>query len=173
MAVGQLPQARDAFVDGMVDLEVLTLQIEAALPAVVEPDEGDAGVVGRAFADQEGIARQAAGLVPAGPRWPASGSRPAWRRTTTPGRARTRPARSCPPEHTGHTVAIIKDESSGRLDRKRPFATHGQGRLPARAAVCRIPCRILCLVNVKRKSMPAGVGNARARRTPHALHPRC
>ena len=54
---GRLPQARDAFVDGMVDLEVLTLQIEAALPAVVEPDEGDAGVVGRAFADQEGIAR--------------------------------------------------------------------------------------------------------------------
>ena len=66
MAVWQLPQARDGFVDGVVDLEVLTLQIEAALPAVVEPDEGDAGVVGRAFADQEGIARQAAGLVQQG-----------------------------------------------------------------------------------------------------------
>ena len=63
MAVWQLPQARDAFVDGMVDVEVLTLQVGAALPAVVEPDEGDTDVVLRAFADQEGIARDAAGLV--------------------------------------------------------------------------------------------------------------
>ena len=45
------------FVDGMVELEVLTLQIGAALPVVVEPDEGDTDVVLRAFADQEGIAR--------------------------------------------------------------------------------------------------------------------
>ncbi len=63
MAVGQLPYARYAFVDGMVELEVLTLQIGAALPVVVEPDEGDTDVVLRAFADQEGIARDAAGLV--------------------------------------------------------------------------------------------------------------
>ena len=33
--------------------------------------------------------------------------------------------------------------------RKRPFATHGQGRRPARAAVCRIPCLILCLADVE------------------------
>ena len=63
MAGGQLPQARYAFVDGMVDFEVLTLQIGAALPAVVEPDEEDPDVVGRAFADQEGIARDSTGLV--------------------------------------------------------------------------------------------------------------
>ena len=56
MAGGQLPKARYAFVDGMVDFEVLTLQVGAALPAVVEPDEEDPDVVGRAFADQEGIA---------------------------------------------------------------------------------------------------------------------
>ena len=48
---------------GMVDVEVLTLQVEAALPAVVEPDEEDPDVVRRAFGDQEGIARQVAGLV--------------------------------------------------------------------------------------------------------------
>ena len=34
--------------------------------------------------------------------------------------------------------------------RKRPFAIHGHWRLPARAAVCRIPCRILCLADVVR-----------------------
>ena len=32
--------------------------------------------------------------------------------------------------------------------RKRPFATYGQERLPTRGAVCRIPCRILCLADV-------------------------
>ena len=34
--------------------------------------------------------------------------------------------------------------------RKRPFATHWRKRLQARAAVCRIPCLILCLADVKR-----------------------
>ena len=34
--------------------------------------------------------------------------------------------------------------------RKRPFATYRQGRRPARAAVCRIPCRILCRADVER-----------------------
>ena len=53
MAVGQLSHARDGFVDGLVDLEVLPLQIGAALPAVVEPDEEDPAVVRRAFADQD------------------------------------------------------------------------------------------------------------------------
>ena len=37
-----------------------------------------------------------------------------------------------------------------RMCRKRPFATHGQRPLPVRAAVCRIPCLILCLANVWR-----------------------
>ena len=36
--VGQLPHTRYFFVDGMVDLKVLALQIRTALPAVVEPD---------------------------------------------------------------------------------------------------------------------------------------
>ena len=54
MAVGQLSHARDGFVDGMVELEVLTLQIGAALPAVVEPDKEDLDILLRAFADQEG-----------------------------------------------------------------------------------------------------------------------
>ena len=70
--VGLLPQARYAFVDGMVDLEVLALQVSAALPAVVEPDKAYADVVLRAFADQEGVACQAAGLVDQGRGgWPA------------------------------------------------------------------------------------------------------
>ena len=37
--------------------------------------------------------------------------------------------------------------------RKRPFATHGQRRRQARAAVCRIPCLILCLSYVEQKSV--------------------
>ena len=61
--VGQLPQARHTFVDGMVDLEVLSFQVFAALSPVVEPDEEYPEVVLRAFADQERIARPAAGLV--------------------------------------------------------------------------------------------------------------
>ena len=36
--------------------------------------------------------------------------------------------------------------------RKRPFATRGRERRPARAVVCRIPCRILCLANVEQSS---------------------
>ena len=37
-----------------------------------------------------------------------------------------------------------------RLCRKRPFATHGRRPLPTSAAVCRIPCLILCLADVER-----------------------
>ena len=37
--------------------------------------------------------------------------------------------------------------------RKRPFAIRGQGRRPVPAAVCRIPCLILCLADVERTSM--------------------
>ena len=40
-----------------------------------------------------------------------------------------------------------------RMCRKRPFATHRQERRPATAAVCRIPCLILCFVDVERTSM--------------------
>ncbi len=36
--------------------------------------------------------------------------------------------------------------------RKRPFATRGRERRPARAVVCRIPCLILCLANVEQSS---------------------
>ena len=72
MAVGQSPEARYAFVDGMVDFEVLPLQVFAALPPVVEPHEEDPEVVLRAFADHEGIAGTAAGLVDQG-----RGGRPA------------------------------------------------------------------------------------------------
>ena len=39
-----------------------------------------------------------------------------------------------------------------RLCRKRPFATGGRGRRPASAAVCRIPCLILCLADVEQSS---------------------
>ena len=34
--------------------------------------------------------------------------------------------------------------------RKRPFATHARARLPTPTAVCRIPCLILCLADVRR-----------------------
>ena len=51
--------------------------------------------------------------------------------------------------------------------RRRPFATHRQRPRPARAAVCRIPCRILCLAYVER------VGQCREERytRPHEQHP--
>ena len=50
-AVGQLPETRYVFVYGMVDFEVVALQVYAALPPVVEPHEKDPDVVLRAFAD--------------------------------------------------------------------------------------------------------------------------
>ena len=34
--------------------------------------------------------------------------------------------------------------------RKRPFTIRRRGRLPVSAAVCRIPCLILCLADVER-----------------------
>ena len=45
---GQLPEARDAFVEGVVDFQVLALQIDTALPAGIEPDELHPDVVLRA-----------------------------------------------------------------------------------------------------------------------------
>ena len=93
--VGQLPEARDPFVDGMVVFEVLSLEVFPALPPVVEPDEEGPDVVAlRTFADHEAIALSGRRPRQSGPRWPASGYRPAWRRTATPGCARTRSARS-------------------------------------------------------------------------------
>ena len=68
----QLPEARDPFVDGMVVFEVLALQIFAALPPIVEPDEEPPDVVLRTFTDHEAIACDAAGLVDQG-----RGGRPA------------------------------------------------------------------------------------------------
>ena len=68
----QLPEARYTFVDGMVVFEVLALQVFAALPPGVEPDEESPDVVPRAFTDHEAIACQAAGVVDQG-----RGGRPA------------------------------------------------------------------------------------------------
>ena len=68
----QLPEARHPFVDGMVVFEVLALQVFAALPPIVEPDEEPPDIVLRAFSDHEAIAGQAAGLVDQG-----RGGRPA------------------------------------------------------------------------------------------------
>ena len=52
--------------------------------------------------------------------------------------------------------------------RKRPFATHGQGRRPARAAVCRIPCLILCLADVEMMGRGPGRLSQMARNGCHA-----
>ena len=49
-----------------------------------------------------------------------------------------------------------------RLCCKRPFATDGRWRLPATAAVCRIPCRILCLADGQTNEPPRPVGRAHA-----------
>ena len=64
--VGLSPHARHALVDGVIVLEVLALQVLAALPSVVEPDEGHADVVLRTFANDEAVVRQSAGLVDEG-----------------------------------------------------------------------------------------------------------
>ena len=64
--VGQLPDPRDPFVGRVVVFEVLALEVFAALPPVVGPDEENADVVLRAFTDHEVVARQAAGFVDQG-----------------------------------------------------------------------------------------------------------
>ena len=63
---GQLAEAGHGFVDGVVDLKVLALQVDAALPPVVEPRAADLNVVFRPGADQQGIAHHAAGLIEQG-----------------------------------------------------------------------------------------------------------
>ena len=45
---------------------------------------------------------------------------------------------------------VIKNMSGAGPLRNRSFATGGRGRRPASAAVCRIPCLILCLADVER-----------------------
>ena len=60
---GQLPEAWHAFVKGMVDGEVLPLEVGPALAPVVEPDEADPEGVGGAGADEQGIALAADGIV--------------------------------------------------------------------------------------------------------------
>ena len=53
---------------------------------------------------------------------------------------------------TAPSTVSSRPSNSNRssMCRKRSFGTDGRGRRPARAAVCRIPCRILCLAYVKR-----------------------
>ena len=62
------------------------------------------------------------------------------------------------------TRPVPRDEAAAKALKKRTltnlynarpqwFATHRPGRRPARAAVCRIPCLILCLADVERTSM--------------------
>ena len=46
---------------------------------------------------------------------------------------------------------------------------NGQEYLPARGAVCRIPCRILCLADVERNSMARGLCGPRRVLTPGAI----
>ena len=66
VAVGQLAQARQAFVPGVIAIEVQALQVWAALPAAVQPGEEGLGVLPEAFADDQGAARHAAGFVDQG-----------------------------------------------------------------------------------------------------------
>ena len=62
------------------------------------------------------------------------------------------------------SIRIRRSAGQIRMCRKRPFATHRPGRRPARAAVCRIPFRILCVAHVEQKSM--------TRRTSSTMSPR-
>ena len=61
-----------------------------------------------------------------------------------------------PPKHAGDAARAEPHVS------KRPFETRGRGCLLVRAAVCRIPCLILCLAYVERQprttSLPCPAG---------------
>ncbi len=196
----QVPEARHPFVDGMVGDEALALQVVAALPPIVEPDEKRPDVVRRAFTDHEAITGQAAGLVdqgrggrPAGlverggvhrgqdssehvvfahdracpPQYGRVRKRPHavslhieghWRTGGKPeGDDRSRVAAACSASHgtasDWEPAAVETRAEPIRLCRKRSFATDGQGRRPARTAVCRIPCLIVCLADVERTRM--------------------
>ena len=65
-AVGQLPETRHAFVDGVIDFEVFALPVFATLPPVVEPDEEGSDGVPRASTDHYAIALYAASLIDQG-----------------------------------------------------------------------------------------------------------
>ena len=67
---------------------------------------------------------------------------------------------------TGSRLAFEMRREPIHMYRKRPVAIHRQEHLPARAAVCRIPCLILCLADVER------VCQCRAPNAPCGLHRR-
>ena len=60
---------------------------------------------------------------------------------------------SCGRSSEGEPSAVETRPAPILRCRKRPFRTRGRGRRPASAAVCRIPCLMLCLAYVARKSM--------------------
>ena len=82
-------------------------------------------------------------------------------------RRRPRPAgrRAAGPATGSHPLLRTRAEPIS-MYRKRPFAIHGRRPLPARAAVCRIPCLILCLAYVER------VGQCRAPNAPCGVYGR-
>ena len=65
-AVGQLAQARQAFVPRVVDVEVQTFQVLATLAAPVDAGEEYLDVGAEAFANRQVIAGHAAGVVDQG-----------------------------------------------------------------------------------------------------------
>ena len=65
----------------------------------------------------------------------------------------------------------ISDPRLGLFTRPGPFATHGQKRLQASAAVCRIPCLILCLAYVERAQARQCRARARGRHARMAAQP--
>ena len=78
-----------------------------------------------------------------------------WRTGGKPeGDDRSRVAAACSASHgkasDWEPAAVETRAEPISLCRKRPFGTHGRGCLPASAAVCRIPCLMLCLADVER-----------------------
>ena len=66
MAVGQPPQPRQAFIPGVVKVEIGALQVFTPLAAAVETCEQGPGILAGALADNQFIALHAAGLVDEG-----------------------------------------------------------------------------------------------------------
>ena len=66
LAVGQLPEPWQAFVDRVVHVEPLAFQVFAALPPTAEPDEVGPDIGRRAFADQQGVPHRTAGFIDQG-----------------------------------------------------------------------------------------------------------
>ena len=65
-AVGQLAQTRQTFVPRVVELEIVALQVLAALAALVEAGKQDADVVAGALGNHQLVAGHAAGVVDEG-----------------------------------------------------------------------------------------------------------